>query len=54
MKINKKIEKKNHTFIKVTTRNFLVFMKQSHDYSDDDKFPVTTNKTLSEKTAVFM
>ncbi len=28
-------------------------MKQSHDSSDDYKFPVTANKTLSENTAVF-
>ncbi len=31
-----------------------VFMKQSHDSSDDHKFPVTANETLSEKTAVLM
>ncbi len=39
---------------KVTVRNFEVFMKQSHDSSDDHKFPVTANETLREKTAVFM
>ncbi len=39
---------------KVTTRNFEVFLKQSHDSSDDSKFPVTANSTLSEKTDIFM
>ncbi len=29
-------------------------MKQPHDSSDDYKFPLTANETLSEKTAVFM
>ncbi len=29
-------------------------MKQFHDSSDDSKFPVAANETLSEKTAVFM
>lgn len=29
-------------------------MKLCHDSSDDYVFPVTVNKTLSEKTAVFM
>ncbi len=29
-------------------------MKQSHDSSDDFKFPVRANQTLSEKTAVFI
>ncbi len=29
-------------------------MKQSHDSSDNYKFPVTANETLSEKTAIFM
>ncbi len=28
-------------------------MKQSNDSSDDFKFPVTANQTLSEKTAFF-
>ncbi len=40
--------------LKVTIRNFKVFMKQSHDSSDDYKFPVTANEALSEETAVFM
>ncbi len=29
-------------------------MKQSHDSSDDYKFPVTANETQSEKTAISM
>ncbi len=29
-------------------------MKQSHDSSNDNKFPVTANETLSEKTVIFM
>ncbi len=37
------------TIIRVTTRNFEVFPKQSHDFSDDYKFPVTANETLSEQ-----
>ncbi len=40
--------------LKITTRNFKVFMKQSHDSSADFKIPVTANETLSEKTATFM
>ncbi len=40
--------------LKVTMRNFSVFMKQSHDSSDDDKFLVPANETLSEKTAVLL
>ncbi len=35
--------------IKVTTRNFQVLLKKSHDSSDDHKFPVTANET-----AIFM
>ncbi len=35
-------------------RELLVFMKQAHDSSDDYKFPVTANETLSEKSAIFM
>ncbi len=38
----------------MTTRNLLVFLKQSRDSSDDSKFPVTANETLSGKTAVLM
>ncbi len=40
--------------LKVTTRIFEVFLKQSHDSSDDSKLPVTANKTLSEQTDIFM
>ncbi len=29
----------------MTSRNFKVFMKQSHDSSDDYEFPVTANET---------
>ncbi len=39
--------------LKVTMRNFYVFMKQSHD-SSDSKFLVTEKETLSEKTAIFV
>ncbi len=39
---------------KVTAGNFEVFMKQSHDSSDDCKFPVTTNETLRETITVVM
>lgn len=31
----------------------LLSMKQCHNFSGDQKFAVTTNKTLSEKTAFF-
>lgn len=31
-----------------------MFMKLCHDSSDDDKFPVASNETFSENTAVFM
>ncbi len=41
-------------FFQVTTRNFEVCMKQSHDSSDDNKFAVTANEPLSEQTDVFM
>ncbi len=44
----------NVTNIKVTLRNFEVCMKQSHDSSDEFKFPVTVNEPLSEQTDVFM
>ncbi len=33
---------------------FLSIYEQSHDSSDDYKFPLTTNETLKKKTAVFM
>ncbi len=46
--------KEEESYVKVTMRNFQVFMKQFHDSSDDYKFPVAANETLSEKTAVFM
>lgn len=39
---------------KVTMRNFEVFMKQSRDSPDDYKWPVTANKTISDKTAIFI
>ncbi len=39
---------------KVTLRDFEVFLKQSHDSSDDYKFPATANETLSEQTDVYM
>ncbi len=42
------------SLFKVTTRNFQVLLKKSHDSSDDDEFPVTANKTLSQKNAIFM
>ncbi len=38
--------------MKVTTKNFEVFMKQSHDSSDDYEFPVAANQTLRKKTAI--
>ncbi len=36
----------------MTTRNHKVFKKQSYDSSDNYKFPVTANETLSEKTTI--
>lgn len=29
-------------------------MKQHFDSSDDDKYPVTVNQTIREKTAIFI
>lgn len=40
--------------IEATTGNFSVFMKQRHDSSDNYKFYVTTNKTVSQKDWYFV